>query len=549
MWARNLLFLGLCTAGMAALAANLSPSPKSPDRRPLLVFDQPPADLQATVERVNAALLNPNSTSAGRSLAERADDLTIARRLSLALAGTIPSLEEIRWFESLPTERRLNDWLGALLIDRRHHDYLAERLARAYVGVQDGPFVVFRRRRFVAWLADQLAENRPYDEIVAELMTESGLWTDRPATNFITVTIKPDEKKGPDPSALAARVSRAFLGIRIDCAECHDHPFEPWKQADFQGLAAFFGQTEQGFTGIYDRGGEYRIENRVTGEMETIAPRVPYQSELLPESGELRHRLAEWATHPQNKAFSRAIANRIWALLFGRPLVEPIDDVHAGDDLPPALDILAEDFVAHGHDLRRLIQIIALSDAFTRDSRVDSSAVGSSAGSPSLAQTVPADWMVFPITRLRPEQVVGGLLQSGSLKTIDYESHILVRFARATGQNDFIKRYGDDGEEEFAPQSGTIPQRLLMMNGKQVTDKTSDSIVVNAATQIAVLAPSDERAIETAYLAVLTRRPTPAEAQYFLQKLADPSDERNRRQKVEDLVWTLLNSTEFSWNH
>lgn len=547
MWARNLLFLGLCSAGLAALAANLSPTLKPPEERQLRVFDRPPADVQATVERIDASFADRRSAAAAPR-AGRADDLIIARRLSLALAGTIPSLEEIRWFESLPAERRLNDWLDALLTDRRHHDYLAERLARAYVGVQDGPFIVYRRRRFVAWLADQLAENRPYDKIVADLIAESGLWTDRPATNFITVTVKPDEKKGPDPNALAARVSRAFLGVRIDCAECHDHPFEPWKQADFQGLAAFFGQTEQGFTGIYDRQGEYQIENRVTGEMETIEPRVPFAGELLPPNGALRQRLAEWTTHPRNKAFGRAIANRIWALLFGRPLVEPIDDVHADADLPPALDVLAEDFVSHGYDLRRLIQIIALTDAFTRASRIDSADENSRAGGDVL-DALAANWDVFPITRLRPEQVVGGLLQSASLATIDYESHIFVRFARATGQNDFIQRYGDDGDNEFSPQGGTIPQRLLMMNGKQVTEKTSDSIVNNAATQIAVLAASDERAIETAYLAVLTRRPTAEEARHFSQKLADSSDQRSRRQKVEDLVWTLLNSTEFSWNH
>lgn len=546
MWARNLLFLGLCSTGLAALAAHLSPTLKPPELRQLRAFDQPPADLRATVERINAAFADRRPAAAGPR-AERADDLSIARRLSLVLAGTIPSLEEIRWFESLPAERRLNDWLGALLTDRRHHDYLAERLARAYVGVQDGPFIVYRRRRFVAWLADQLAENRPYNQIVEDLIAENGLWTDRPATNFITVTVKPDEKKGPDPNALAARVSRAFLGVRIDCAECHDHPFEPWKQADFQGLAAFFGQTEQGFTGIHDRQGEYKIENRVTGEMENIEPRVPFQGDLLPPAGSLRTRLAAWTTHPQNKAFGRAIANRIWAIMFGRPLAEPIDDVHVGADLPPALDLLAEDFVAHGYDLRRMIRIIALTDAFTRASRVNSA--DEVLPEASELATSEANWDVFPITRLRPEQVVGSLLQSGALTTIDYESHILVRFARATGQNDFIQRYGDDGDNEFSPQGGTIPQRLLMMNGKQVTEKTSDSIVNNAATQIAVLAGSDERAIETAYLAVLTRRPQPEEARYFSQKLADASGQRSRRQKVEDLVWTLLNSTEFSWNH
>jgi hypothetical protein len=546
VWARNLLFVGLCAAGLIALGANLSPAPKPPRERELRSFDQPPADLLATVDRVNAAFRQ----GTGEPRAERADDLAIARRLSLALAGTVPSLEEIRWFETLPPERRQNEWLASLLTDRRCHDYLAERLARAYVGVQDGPFIVFRRRRFVSWLADQLAASRPYNEIVSDLIAESGLWTDRPATNFITVTIKPDEQKGPDASALAARVSRAFLGIRIDCAECHDHPFEPWKQADFQGLAAFFGQTQQKFTGIRDGEGEYQIENRVTGQMETIAPRVPYQADLLSHDGSLRRQLADWVTHPRNKAFGRAIANRIWGQLFGRPLAEPIDDVPSGDvhgdaELPAALDILADDFAAHGYDLNRLIRIIALSEPFTCDSRT---AVESEDKAAQDRFTEPG-WSVFPITRLRPEQVVGGLLQAGSLETIDYESHILVRIGRAAGQNEFIERYGDDGDEEFSPQSGTIPQRLLMMNGKQVTEKTSDSIVANAATQIAVLAPSDERAIETAYLAVLTRRPTAAEAEYFGRALADPSDERSRRQRLEDLYWTLLNSTEFSWNH
>src|SRR6185437_8485175 len=168
---------------------------------------------------------------------------------------------------------------------------------------------------------------------------------------------------------------------------------------------------------------------------------------------------------------------------------------------------------SHRYDLNRMIQIIALSEPFTCDSRTPDEA-GTEGAESGFAEQ---DWSVFPITRLRPEQVVGGLLQSASLETIDYESHIFVRIGRAAGQNDFIERYGDDGDEEFSPQGGTIPQRLLMMNGKQVTEKTSDSIVANAATQIAVLAASDERAIETAYLAVLTRRPTLDETRYILQ--------------------------------
>jgi len=149
----------------------------------------------------------------------------------------------------------------------------------------------------------------------------------------------------------------------------------------------------------------------------------------------------------------------------------------------------------------------------------------------------------------RPEQVVGGLLQAGSLETIDYESHIVTRTLRATRQNDFIREYGDAGDDEFTPANGTIPQRLLMMNGEQVRDRIKENPVANASTRIAILAPNDAKAVETAYLAALTRRPTADEAAHFAAVLADANDDRSRNQRLEDIFWTLLNSTEFTWNH
>lgn len=549
MWLRNVVFILLCVAGLSALAASLMPVHKKPRTRQLRATaaahsDLADADLAPVVWQIDEAF-RAEWARAKLVPAPRADDLTIARRLTLGLVGTIPSLEELRQLEAEPPDGRLDLWLTAVLEDRRCHDYLAERLARAFVGVQDGPFIIYRRRRFVAWLAEQLEANRPYDEMVRELIAESGVWTDRPATNFITVTIKPDQEKGPDEGELAARVSRAFLGVRLDCAECHDHPFQPWKQADFQGLAAFFGQTkQQPFTGIADLDGEYVVENRLTLEKETVAPRVPFQAELLPAAGTRRRQLAAWVTHRDNRAFSRAVVNRFWAELFGRPLVEPIDDIQSAGEPPPVLDILAKEFVDHGFDLRRLIRVIATTEVFRLDSR-------SGPGSPGdeITPDHEAAWAAFPISRLRPEQVVGGLLQSASLATIDYESHIVVRIGRATGQNDFIKRYGDLGEEEFAPQGGTIPQRLLMMNGQQLQDRIGQNPLANAATQIAMLAPSDEKAVETAYLAALTRRPTADEAKHFGAVLADKTDQRSRNLRLEDLYWCLLNSTEFSWNH
>jgi hypothetical protein len=350
------------------------------------------------------------------------------------------------------------------------------------------------------------------------------------------VTFEP-EKKSVNPDRLAGRVTRAFLGIRLDCAQCHNHPFQPWKQADFQGLAAYFGQVQQDFTGIKDAGGEYEAENRKTGVRGTVAPRVPFLSELLPQDGSRRQQLAAWVTHPQNPWFARATANRVWALLFGRPLVDPVDDLASAGEIHPALEALAEDFTAHGYDLHRLIQVIAATEAFQRDS----------AAPHEITDAHERLWAAFPLTRLRPEQVAGSLLQSASLETVSRESHILVRALRYFSEKDFVTRYGDTGEDEFDGRGGTIPQALLRMNGKLVKDKTEPGLL-GAASRIGSLAPDDRTAVATAYLGVLTRRPTPEEAAHFEARLAGTKG-KERNERMEDFYWTLINSTEYSWNH
>jgi hypothetical protein len=472
--------------------------------------------------------------------APRAGDLLIARRLALSLMGTIPSVEEIRWLESLPEAERTERWLNRIFSDRRYSDYVAERLARALVGTDDGPFLLYRRRRFVTWIADQLHSNRPYDEIATELIADAGLWTDRPATNFVTANIKPDSDEDPDASRLAGRVARAFLGVRIDCAECHDHPFDHWKQQDFQQLAAFFAQTKRSFTGIADRGGEYEVDDRTTGERKTVAAEVPFQPELVPANGTRRQQLARWVTHPKNDAFARAMANRAWAILLGRPFVEPIDNVPPRGEQTTVLDLLADDFVEHGYDLRRLLSVITGTRAFQLDSR--------GVGGQELTTQHVEHWAAFPMTRLRPEQVAGGLLQSASLSTIGYQSHILARFARQISQSEFIKRYGDTGSDEFDSRGGTIPQRLLLMNGDLVKDKTKADLMANAASRIAALAPDEEKAVEVSMLAVLSRRPEKEESEYLRARFSE-TKAKSRKERMEDLYWTLLNTSEFSWNH
>ena len=336
--------LALCTRGIAADAVNAAKGrasecqarPSGPDRRSGERHDP------EAMGRERAATRAPSP------------ELAVVRRLSLALTGSIPSLEELRQYEARPPEGRIESWLDDLLRDRRAADYLAERFARALVGNEDGPFLVFRRRRFSTWLSDAILANRPYDALVRDLIADQGLWTDHPATNFVSVTYTEDTKT-PDPERLAARVSRAFLGIRLDCAQCHDHPFQPWKQADFRGLAAYFGGVYSGLRGIRDQESTYKPLDRKTKQPTDVEPRVPFLPELATSTGRPREQLAQWIVHPANPNLSRATVNRMWALLFGRPLVEPVDDLPVGGELPPALDLLAADFRTHGYDLHRLV--------------------------------------------------------------------------------------------------------------------------------------------------------------------------------------------------
>ena len=535
MWMRNLLFLGLVGGGLFAVGYNLMPprAPKPVTRYDPAAYADP--EFRAAVDQVDASF-HQQWAAAKLTPAAPAPDLLVARRLALGLMGTVPSLEEVRQLETLPPEQRLPWWLDHILQDQRFADYFAERLARTYVGTEDGPFILYRRSRFVSWLQEQVAHNRPYDALVRDLIADDGLWTDKPATNFVSVTCQQDKQNRPDPVRLAGRVTRAFLGLRLDCAQCHNHPFAKWTKADFEGLSAFFGQTRVGFTGIYDGDGDYVVEDRKTQAQRTVEPRVPFAPELLPDQGTRRQRLAGWVTNPKNPFFARAAVNRVWALLFSRPLVDPVDNLESNDPIPSALQLLADDFTAHGYDLRRLIRVIASSEAFHLDSVSD----GQNDEEKEKA------WALFPLTRLRPEQVAGSVLQAASVTANTGDANLLFRLVRSGQQNDFVTRYGDSGEDEFDGRTGTIPQRLLMMNGVMVGEKIKES-PFNASTRIAWMAPDDPRAVETAYLAVLSRRPTADEMEHFEASLAN--DHATRPQKLEDLFWVLINSTEFSWNH
>jgi len=544
----------LATAGLtfsAAVWLLVPPIRFRAERNP----QTPPANLEAIdeiISRLDAVIAKPrqsvsgSQSSPGDFTANGVGLLDWARRVSLGLMGSIPSLEEIRQLEAQPTALREQWWVEHLLADRRTADHLAERFGRAFVGTENGPFIIYRRRRFVSWLSDQFFQNRPYDGIVRELLASEGIWTESPAVNFVTVTTDADGTGQPSPIRLAARTSRAFLAMRIDCLECHDDFLgnvrvagesgeRAGEQADFHRLAAFFAPAKNSLAGLRDLNSDPAYEFTLLDEREPtkFQPAVPLYPDLLSASGSSRERLANWVTHRENEQFARATVNRVWAIVFGRPLITPIDDIPLSEARPEALDLLAEDFIAHGYDLHRLLRILAQSTAMHSISKF---ADGRSAG-PDW------DWQYFPALRLRPEQVAHALVQSGSLTTLDSDAHVLRRLIGSTQESEFIDRYGDFGENEFEPRSETVTQRLLVLNGKLVREQLEQGY--SSPVRLAALAGDPEKALEVLFLITLTRRPDAIEMARLLPQLKETWD-GDRAGRLQDLYWVLLNSAEFA---
>ncbi|MEZ6089247.1 MAG: DUF1553 domain-containing protein [Pirellulaceae bacterium] len=272
-----------------------------------------------------------------------------------------------------------------------------------------------------------------------------------------------------------------------------------------------------------------------------MQPKVPFLEELLtsdPETDKLdnRHQLARWVTHRENMPAARAAVNRVWALMFGKPLSDPVDDIPLFGPFPAGLDRLAHDFAEHGGDMQRLIRIISTLQVYRLDSRADF----------EVTTEHEAAWAVFPLIRLRPEQVAGSIVQACRLATIDRESSFVFQLQAFGDKSDFIKRYGDTGEDEFDQDAVTITQRLLSMNGKLVRERTEENPVVNASSHIAMYAKDQKQAIDIAYLSILNRVPTPEEVEGLMTMSEEAG---SQRRFTEDLYWMLLNSSEFMWNH
>ena len=486
--------------------------------------DRPRHDRSRDLARKIDATLDVAWAREGVKPTSPATDLELLRRMTLDLLGTVPSLEELRAFEAEPETGRQERLVARLMADPRFQSAFAERLARITVGPgkkQDDLF--YRRRRYTEWLRDQIARHRPWDEVVREIVASEGVTVDGPS-NFIAAA-------DGDPAKLASRTSRAFFGIRLDCAQCHDHPFTDWKQKDFEGIAAFYARVERKGPLVFEKAqGDYELEDRKSGKPRIVEPAVPFAPEALEKKGKRREALGRWITDPKNPFFARSIANRLWAWLMGHGLIEPVDTIDESKPrFPEILALLEDELRADRFDLEALVRAIVSTRAYALSSR----------GDPALEDA----FAVSPLKPLHADQLANAIWQATSFETEDDRRALVMRLARADQTAKFIARHGADPDAEI-PEDETLLQRLLLVNGEVVKGRIKHDAPTSATNRLLFLAPSDEKLVEVAFLMVLARRPDDAERAHFTERLHG-----NRKLAAEDLFWALLNSSEFAWNH
>jgi len=467
------------------------------------------------------------------------DDGEFLRRAHLDLIGTLPTADEARAFlaSAAPDKR-------AKLVDQ-----LLERPEyTAYWSLKWGDLLRVHRRyvgekgvgSFAGWLRQAIRTNKPVDQLARELLTAQGnLFANGPVAYFIIDT-KPEE--------LAETTAQLFLGVRLQCTRCHHHPMEVWSQDDYYGLAAFFTRLELRDNGEKGRFGGMQIVRPVAKEMKTMQvaspPRLFGRAVELDSAAtpDVRVHLADWLTAKDNPFFARNFANRYWAYLMGRGLFEPIDDMRATNPPtnPALLKALAKDFAEHGYDAKHLLRTIANSRVYQLQTNLtpehDQAGEFFTHHPP---RRMPAEVLLDAINQVaqHAEAFPGQPLGTRAIALPDPEvaSDFLTTFGRP------LRNSPCECARESSPD---LLQALHLINNTGLQSKIASDQGYVASLIGKNL--TDEQLAEEIYLTTYTRLPTTNEMATIRELAAAAS---NRRELFEDLLWTLINSPEFAFNH
>jgi hypothetical protein len=482
---------------------------------PAAAWSAEPAKDAATLAKRIDRLIADHWTEAQIKPVGRSDDAEFLRRVYLDLTGTIPPVAEVRRFlkDTSPDKRRI---LVDHLLDGpgyvRHFSALWRELLVPDAEVPPGRQAA--RADLERWMNKQFADNVPYDRIARDILTLPAEETrpkreedlDRPSPRLFYLG------REDKPEELAANVTRLFLGVRLECAQCHDHPHAKWKRDDFWSQAAFFPGKNR------DR------ELPIPGAGRTVAAR--FLDGTTPTRGaDPRTALADWVAAPKNPYFARAAANRLWAHFFGVGLVDPVDDMISENapSHPQLLNELAGAFVGARYDVKFLIHAITLSDTYGLTSRETRSG----------ATPDPRLFSRMNVKALGGGEIFDSLIEATGYRGIDLSQQ------RAA----FVSRFSKSDR----PLEGrsSIPQALSLMNGRLLAAalKTDGENTLSAVANSPFLDTAGK--VETLFLAALGRLPRAEEKERFVKYVTNG----DHNSALGDVFWALLNSAEFSHNH
>jgi hypothetical protein len=468
------------------------------------------------------------------SPSEPCADEEFIRRATLDAIGVLPTPEEVRAFLADSSAGRRAGLVDALLRRPEFFDFWTLKLAD--ILRSNGRLIQAKGTQvFTRWIRASLQQNTPLDRFVRELLTAEGSAFKTPAANYYRIS--------RDPESSVETTAQLFLGVRIQCAKCHNHPFERWTQDDYYGFAAFFARVRQKKGDLPDdeviytaRDGEVRQPR--TGQVMT--PKA-LGGPAFPD-GDRRAHLAAWLTGPDNPFFAKILVNRVWFHLLGRGIVEPVDDFRdsnpaSNDEL---LEGLAADFARTGFDLRRLIRSILLSRTYGLSARThELNAEDNVYFSHAYTKLLPAEVLLDAISTV-----------TGTIGTFDG----LPRGARAIQipdgklEDPFLKTFGRPARElacECERESDSnLSQALQLIGGATVNGKLRDD--KGRMATLAKSSKSPEEITRELYLVALAREPNSTELAAAVAHLGAATD---RRQAVEDLGWVLINSKEFLFRH
>ncbi len=505
---------------------------------------KPPDEVAALAEKIDR-LIEAGYEANDVTPAPLADDAEFVRRLYLDLAGRIPHVSEVHKFldDKAPNKRRA---LVEDLLKGPHYVNHFTNVWRALLLPQNNDQQVrFFAAQMENWLRPQILENKPYDRMVRDLLTTSlgntgmAMRPRNPGNNGAAIFYQVNESK---PENVAAATSRLFLGIKLECAQCHDHPFASWSRNQFWQYAAFYSgiRPQQPQAGVFSQSLDEprKREIKIPNTEKTVQARfLDGTNPKWEEGASSRAVLADWLTSPKNPYFAKAIANRLWGHFFGIGIIEPVDDL--GENNPPShpelLDVLGQATVDHRFDLRFLIRAITASRTYQRGSR---------ATDPS--QDDPHSFARMALKGLTPEQIFDSLAVATGYRGTPVAPGNFNRFNGVRA--DFLTKFSNGSDKRTEYQT-SILQALSLMNGKFISDATS----VERSETLAALADApflnDRQRLDALYLAALGRPMRDREASRVLPYLdrGGPSGDKSRA--LADVFWALLNSSEFIFNH